>query len=159
MLPEFSELLFIKTILIGVICGMVARIFVDLTHGATRLFLRVRTRFGLWPPLMPVLGGCLLAVLIFVIPTKYLGLSLPLMNQALAGDSMPYLGFLWKSLLVAITLGSGFYGGIVTPQFVIGAVTGNAFAHLFGISPELGAAVGLVAIGSAACGERGCRYV
>src|SRR3546814_16587636 len=90
----FSELLFIKTILIGVICGMVARIFVDLTHGATRLFLRVRTRFGLWPPLMPVLGGCLLAVLIFVIPTKYLGLSLPLMNQALAGYSMPYLGFL-----------------------------------------------------------------
>src|SRR3546814_11519380 len=71
-------------------CGMWARIFVDLTHGATRLCLRVRTRFGLWPPLMPVLGGCLLAVLIFVIPTKYLGLSLPLMNQALAGDSMPY---------------------------------------------------------------------
>src|SRR3546814_16951151 len=72
MLPEFSELLFIKTILIGVICGMVARIFVDLTHGATRLFLRVRTRFGLWSPIMPVLGGCLLAVWIFVIPTKYL---------------------------------------------------------------------------------------
>src|SRR3546814_3029519 len=35
---------------------------------------------------------------------------------------------------------------VVTPQFVIGAVTGNAFAHLFGISPELGAAVGLVAV-------------
>src|SRR3546814_748564 len=42
MLPEFSELLFIKTILIGVICGMVARLFIDLTHGATRLFLRVK---------------------------------------------------------------------------------------------------------------------
>ncbi|HWK70797.1 MAG TPA: chloride channel protein [Burkholderiaceae bacterium] len=146
VLPEFSELLFIKTVLIGMICGMAARVFVDLTHGATRLFLHVRTRFGVWPPLMPVLGGCVLAALIFVIPTKYLGLSLPLMNQALAGESMPYMGFLWKSLLVAITLGSGFYGGIVTPQFVIGAVTGNAFAHLFGISPELGAAVGLVAV-------------
>src|SRR5690606_35228417 len=63
VLPEFSELLFIKTVLIGMICGMAARVFVDLTHGATRLFLHVRTRFGVWPPLMPVLGGCVLAAL------------------------------------------------------------------------------------------------
>jgi H+/Cl- antiporter ClcA len=80
------------------------------------------------------------------VPYRYFGLSLPMMDQALNGQPMPYLGFLWKTLLVAITLGSGFYGGVVTPQFVIGAVTGNAFAHLFGINPSLGAAVGLVAV-------------
>jgi H+/Cl- antiporter ClcA len=72
------------------------------------------------------------------------------MDRALSGEAMPYLGFFWKTLLVAITLGSGFYGGIVTPQFVIGAVAGNAFAHLFGISPALGAAVGLVSVVAAA---------
>jgi H+/Cl- antiporter ClcA len=68
------------------------------------------------------------------------------MDRALEGAPMPYMGFVWKILLVAITLGSGFYGGIVTPQFVIGAVAGNAFAHLFGIDPTLGAAIGLVSV-------------
>ena len=85
-----------------------------------------------------------------VIPTDYLGLSLPLMERALGGEAIPYWGFLCKILLVAITLGSGFYGGIITPQFVIGAITGSAFAPLLGISPELGAAAGLVAVLAAA---------
>lgn len=146
LLPHFSELVFIKTILIGVICGIVAAIFVEGISLARSLFNRLKSRFGLWPPLMPLAGGLLMSALILVIPTDYLGLSLPLMDRALAGEQMPYLGFFWKALLVAITLGSGFYGGIVTPQFVIGAITGNAFAHLLGISPMLGAAVGLVSV-------------
>ena len=132
--------------MIGVICGIVALIFVELVRAVTAITAYLRTRFSIWPPLLPLCGGIILALLILIIPTEYLGLSLPLMDHALAGQPMPYLGFLWKILLVAITLGSGFYGGIVTPQFVIGAVTGNAFAHLFGIDPTLGAAVGLVSV-------------
>lgn len=147
---EFSYILFIKTVIIGIVCGVVAWLFVTLVQLSRHGFDRLRRRFNLWPPLMPLLGGIILALLILVIPTDYLGLSLPLMNDALAGHAMPYLGFLWKTLLVAITLGSGFYGGIVTPQFVIGAVTGNAFAHLLGISPALGGAIGLVSVVAAA---------
>lgn len=150
VLPAFSEVLFLKTIVIGLACGIVAWIFVDLIALVGWAFLKFRTRYGLWQPLMPVLGGLLLAVLILVIPTDYLGLSLPMLGAALDGEAMPYLGFLWKSLLVAITLGSGFYGGIATPQFVIGAIAGNAFAPLLGLSPSLGAAVGLVAVVAAA---------
>ncbi len=145
-LPDFSELLFLKTLVLGAICGLVALVFVEFVHRTRWLFARVRARFNLWPPLMPLCGGLLLALLILVIPTDYLGLSLPLMDRALGGEPMPYLGFLWKSLLVAVTIGSGFYGGIVTPQFVIGAVAGNAFAHLFGLDPMLGAAIGLVGV-------------
>lgn len=143
---HFSEWLFIKTVAIGIICGLAARVYVDAFHISRGLFGRLRDALHLWPPLLPLIGGCLLALLLLVIPGDYLGLSLPLMDSALHGQSMPWFGFFWKSLLVAITLGSGFYGGVVTPQFVIGAVTGNAFAHLLGISPELGAAVGLVAV-------------
>lgn len=146
LLPHFDGVLFFKTIIIGIVCGIVAGIFVEMVVLARRLFTRLRARYDLWPPLMPLLGGMLLSALIIVIPRDYLGLSLPLMDRALSGEAMPYLGFFWKTLLVAITLGSGFYGGIVTPQFVIGAITGNAFAHLLGISPTLGAAVGLVAV-------------
>ncbi|HEX7338573.1 MAG TPA: chloride channel protein [Rhodanobacteraceae bacterium] len=143
---HFTEWLFIKTVIIGILCGAAAWIFVELLHRSHQVFDWVHARLGLWPPLMPLMGGVVLALLILVVPTQYLGLSLPMMDRALHGDTMPYLGFLWKALLVAITLGSGFYGGIVTPQFVIGAVTGGAFAHFLGVSPALGAAVGLVAV-------------
>jgi H+/Cl- antiporter ClcA len=140
----------IRTVIIGIIGDVVAWFFVTLVQLSRQGFDRLRRQFNLWPPLMPLLGGIILALLILVIPTDYLGLSLPLMDGALAGHAMPYLGFLWKSLLVAITLGSGFYGGIVTPQFVIGAVTGTAFAYLLGISPALGGATGLVSVVAAA---------
>lgn len=63
---------------------------------------------------------------------------------------MPLSGFLYKILLVAITIGSGFYGGIVTPQFVIGALAGSAFAPMVGVDPALGAAVGLAGVVAAA---------
>lgn len=149
-LPGFSETLFLKTMLIGIVCGVVAWIFVEFIRLSRDLFGMARERFGIWPPLMPLIGGVVLSVLILVVPTSYLGLSLPLMNSALEGHSVPYLGFLVKSLLVAITLGSGFYGGIVTPQFVIGAMAGNTCAHLLGFSPALGAVIGLVAVVAAA---------
>lgn len=79
---------------------------------------------------MSMLGGIILALLIVVVPSGYLGLSLPLMDQARAGDAMPYFDFLWKTILVAFALGTAFFGVIVTPQFVIGAITGDARAHL-----------------------------
>jgi len=145
-LPEFSEILFLKTAMLGIISGIVALLFVESVHRMARLFAYVQTYVRAWPPLMPLCGGILLSLMILAIPTDYLGLSLPLMDRALEGDPMPYLGFLWKILLVAITIGSGFYGGIVTPQFVIGALAGNAFAHFFGIEPMLGAAVGLIGV-------------
>lgn len=147
---NFTLLMFLKTVLVGVICGAGAWIFVELLGHTRRLFARLRTRFSLWPPLMPTLGGALVALLVAIVPTDYLGLSLPVMDQALAGHAMPWLGFLWKALLVAITLGSGFYGGVVTPQFVIGAVLGGACAPLLGLAPAVGAAVGFVAVVAAA---------
>jgi len=143
---DFTELLFLKTVLIGILCGAAAWVFVELLQTIRRAFVTLRERYALWPPLLPMAGAVVLALLILVVPTDYLGLSLPLMDRALDGQSMPYLGFLWKALLVAITLGSGFYGGIVTPQFVIGAVLGGAFAPMLGLAPALGAAVGLVAV-------------
>ncbi len=142
----FTELLFLKTVLIGIMCGAAAWIFVELLETMKRGFGKLRDRYALWPPLVPVLGAVVLSLLILVVPTDYLGLSLPIMERALDGQPMPYLGFLWKALLVAVTLGSGFYGGIVTPQFVIGAVLGSAFAHMLGLEPALGAAVGLAAV-------------
>lgn len=145
-----AQLLFLKLSLLGVIAGLAAAAFIEAVHGAGRLSAGLQRRAGIWPPLMPVLGGGVLALLILVIPRDYLGLSLPLLDRALAGEAMPLAGFAFKIALVAITIGSGFYGGIVTPQFVIGALAGNAFAPFLGVDPALGAAVGMVAVVAAA---------
>ena len=147
---DFTEMLFLKTVAIGILCGVVAWVFTEALRLMKLSFGRLRDHFGIWPPLIPCLGGVVLALLILVIPTDYLGLSLPLMERALHGEPMPYFGFLWKALLVAITLGSGFYGGLVTEQFVMGAVAGGAFAHLLGLKAALGAAIGLVSVVAAA---------
>lgn len=145
-LPDFSEVVFVKVVIIGILCGLIARLFVDMIVFVRSAFARLQNRFDVWPPAMPLLGGLMLSMLIIVIPRDYLGLSLPLMDRALDGEIMPYMGFFWKILLVAVTLGSGFYGGIVTPQFIIGAISGNVLAHMLNLSPSLGAAVGLVAV-------------
>jgi H+/Cl- antiporter ClcA len=142
----FSELLFVKMIIIGILCGLVAWLFIEVFEQTRLLFRLVQLKYHIWPPFMPFIGGILVAMLILLIPTDYLGLSLPLMDRALNGEHLPYFGFLWKILLVAVTLGSGFYGGIVTPQFVIGALVGNVFANILHVDPALGAAVGMVAV-------------
>lgn len=143
---DFSEWIFLKTLAIGIGCGIAAWLFVEAIHRVQQATTWLRERFSIWPPAMPLLGGCLMAALLVVIPTPYLGLSLPIMHEALAGQPMPYLGFVYKIVLVALTLGTGFYGGVVTPQFVIGAVAGSAFAHLLGLNAVLGAAVGFCAV-------------
>jgi H+/Cl- antiporter ClcA len=147
---QFTELLFLKTVVMGILCGAIAWIFVELYMHCRQAADWAKRRYSIWPPLLPMLGGIVVALLVLAVPSAYLGLSLPIMDQALQGQPVPYFGFFWKALLVAITLGSGYYGGIVTPQFVMGAVAGGAFAHFFGMAPAQGAAVGLVAVVAAA---------
>jgi len=147
---HYSSGLLLKMVIIGIACGLTAWIFIELFEKVRLIFAIIQRRYQIWPPLMPFFGGIILAICILAIPTDYLGLSLPIMDKALHGEHIPFLGILWKMLFVAITLGSGFYGGIVTPQFVIGALSGNLLANLLGVNPALGAAVGMVAVVAAA---------
>ncbi len=147
---SFSEILFLKVIALGIICGLVSWLFIEVYEQIRNLFSLLQRRLNIWKPALPMVGGMVLAIFIVFVPTDYLGLSLPLMNRALGGEHIAFLAFFWKLLFVAITLGSGFYGGIVTPQFVIGATAGDVFANLLHINPLLGAAVGMVAVVAAA---------
>jgi H+/Cl- antiporter ClcA len=76
----------------------------------------------------------------------YLGLSLPLATSALAGDHTSPSVFALKLVFTAVTLGFGFYGGEVTPLFVIGSTLGAWLATLFGLDIALVAALGYVAV-------------
>src|SRR5690606_21734694 len=61
-LTGFSEAIFIKTILIGILCGLAARLFVDMVRFAHVAFARIRDRFKVWPPAVPLLGGVVLSL-------------------------------------------------------------------------------------------------
>ena len=76
----------------------------------------------------------------------YLGLSLPLIDRSLAGDQLSFAVFALKLLFTAITLGSGFPGGEVTPLFVIGATLGASLGTPLHVDVALLAAVGFVAV-------------
>jgi H+/Cl- antiporter ClcA len=142
--PDLSIPMVAKVLVVGLACGVVALVFVELTHAVHRLFAR---RVA-WPPLRPVVGGVLIIVLTAIVGTRdYLGLSVPLITRSLYGGiGVAGAAFALKLLFTSITLGSGFPGGEVTPLFVIGATLGASLAHPLGLPATLGAAVGFVAV-------------
>ncbi len=146
---EMTPLLGIQLVAAGVAFGLAAITFIELTHGIKALFASV----DLWPPLRPFIGGVVVIGLTFAAGTRdYLGLSVPLIVDAVSADPVTGLvgvatfAFAWKILFTAVTLGSGFQGGEVTPLFVIGATLGATLGHLFDAPVGVFAAVGFVAV-------------
>lgn len=144
--PAFHAALQPKNLLtalvVGMAAGLVAVVFVGLTEA-----IRHRTNQLLaWPPLRPLVGALMVLAISAVAGHQYLGLSLHLSDQAFAGDVTSLADPLWKLLLTALSLGTGFVGGEVTPMFVMGATLGAAVGHLVGVDPVVGATFGLAAV-------------
>ena len=127
----------------GALFGLVARLFSWLT----RLISGLMKRFVPYAPLRPFVGGALLAALVISVAgmDRYTGLGIPVIEAALRGP-VPLHDALGKLGLTALSLGSGFKGGEVTPLFYIGTTFGNALAQLSGQSIPLLASVGFVAV-------------
>lgn len=126
--PQFSEWIFLKTILCGVFCGIAALALIEAMHLSEYAFARLRG----WKPLRALVGGALLALIGGLVSPRYLGLGLETMESGLNGRSLSADACLWKIVATAITLGCGGSGGVVTPIFFIGTTVGNLFARLFG---------------------------
>ncbi|HBI94535.1 MAG TPA: voltage-gated chloride channel protein, partial [Terrisporobacter glycolicus] len=90
--------------------------------------------------------GLVIIVAIIIIGNRqYLGLSLDLLNNAFQSPVF-YGAFIIKLVLTAITLGSGFQGGEVTPLFVIGATLGNALSSIVNLPISFMAGVGMIGV-------------
>ena len=137
-----------KLVLVGLACGLVALVFVEATHAVKRL---MAARVA-WEPLRPVLGGVAIIVLTLAVGTRdYLGLSLPLAGDAFTDvASVALFAFALKLVFTAVTLGTGFQGGEVTPLFIIGVTLGATLARALGVDGPLLPAVGYVAVFGAA---------
>jgi H+/Cl- antiporter ClcA len=131
-----------KIALAGVVFGVCATAFSGLTH----LVKRAAGRFVPWPPARLAVGGVVTLLLVAVAGRDYLGLSLPLIDQALAGLDPGMATFGWKLLFTAVALGCAFPGGEVTPLFVIGTTLGGALATVVGLPVPVLASVGFVAV-------------
>jgi H+/Cl- antiporter ClcA len=134
--------LVLKVAAAGLLFGLAGAAFAELTHAVKRL---VTARIA-WPPLRPVLGGVAVVGLAALFGRDYLGLSLPLIDRALAGEPLGLAVFALKIVFTAVTLGCAFPGGEVTPLFVVGATLGAALAAPLHLPVVLLAAVGFVAV-------------
>lgn len=131
----------LRTAAFGVIAGLIALLFVSLTHTIKKM----STKYIAWYPARPVIGGAVLMVLILACGWRdYQGLSIPLAVEAFNGSVAGQWGT--KLLLTAITIGTGFVGGEFIPLFIVGALAGASFAHIVGANVVMFAMVGAVAV-------------
>ncbi|MCE1185433.1 MAG: voltage-gated chloride channel family protein [Rhodocyclales bacterium] len=140
--PALSAWSLGAVLLAGAAFGLTGRLFADLTHG---LGGWVKGRIA-YPPLRPLLGGCVLALLGWGLGAEaYLGLGIPgivgAFDQPLVGHE-----FAAKLGFTVLSLGSGFKGGEVTPLFYIGATLGNGLAPVLNMPFGLMAGLGFVAV-------------
>lgn len=129
-------------LLAGIIFGLVAVLFSKSTHFWSDLFnSKIK-----YPPLRPVIGGAVLALVVYLMgTTKYIGLGVPTIVDAFNIDMKSY-DFLLKVLFTSFTLGAGFKGGEVTPLFFIGATLGNVLIWFIPLPMSLLAGMGFVAV-------------
>ena len=147
-----NPLLLAKVAIASMAFGLASVVFAELTHSLQWCFKRVIP----WPVLRPVVGGAIVIGLVYAIGTRdYLGLgvspdphtpfAVTIQSCFRAGGATPW-SWWWKILFTAVTLGSGFKGGEVTPLFFVGAALGNALARVMHAPIDLFAGLGFVAV-------------
>lgn len=151
---HFDLKLIFFVIIAGIFFGMAGNAFAFLTHEIKTL----ANKFIKHKLLIPVVGAIIVIGLTFILGTRdYLGIGVTtqdgtgvsLVNAFKAGG-VDYMSWFWKLLFTAVTLGTGFKGGEVTPLFFIGATLGNTIAMLTGNPVDLFAALGFIAVFSGA---------
>ena len=137
-----------KLIVLSAVCSILAISFIQLTH----FVHRAAHSLIKWQPLRPVVGGCIVLLLVLVSGTRdYLGVSAHLAEDAFAGAVGIAVGaFAWKLVFTSVSLGTGFIGGEMVPLFIIGALAGAQTGQLLGASIPLFAAIGMMATFAAA---------
>jgi H+/Cl- antiporter ClcA len=126
-LPQLNEWSLFEMLLLGIWCGLVALLLIEVLKATHNLFSRLHCHYAL----KALLGGLLLILIGQFVSDSYLGLGLDTIASGLKGDALPLGAFAWKSIATAITLGSGGSGGVVTPIFFVGTAAGNLFAQIF----------------------------
>jgi H+/Cl- antiporter ClcA len=139
--PAMDGWLALYTLIAGICFGLAGWFFSSLTHQIKKLM----GHYIVNPPLRAAMGGCIVVAGVGLIGTDYIGLGIPVIVRSFEQE-LPPLAFLAKTFFTAVTLGSGFRGGEVTPLFFIGSSLGNALSSVLPLPMDLLAAMGFVAV-------------
>jgi H+/Cl- antiporter ClcA len=140
--PIFSYKLFIQVCIAGIFFGFCSVMLIGFLKKGEKL----SRKLNIWKPLKAFVGGGAIIILTLIAGTRYLGLGVKTIEEALNGESVPYLAFMLKMIFTSITLSFGGSGGIVTPIFFVGATSGSLFGTLAGLDLEVFAAIGMVSL-------------
>jgi len=140
--PIFSSFFFAKVCVSGLFFGLCSFLFVEMLN----YFKKLNHQIKLAMHYKALLGGASLALLSLFVSSRYLGLGLQTIQDALHGGQTPKEAFLFKILFTSVTLNFGGSGGIITPIFFVGASAGNAFGRIFALDPAMFAAIGMVSL-------------
>ena len=129
----------------GICFGLAGMLFSNATHFWSALFKKIIK----YPPLRPLIGGIFIAVAVWAVGTRWIGLGIPVIVESFQ-HQLPFGDFLLKILFTSFTLGAGFKGGEVTPLFFTGAALGSALTLFIPLPVALLAGMGFVAVFSGA---------
>lgn len=142
LVPPLDAFTLLKVAIAGLLFGLTAILFVKSIDTIAHL----ATTYITYPPLRPFLGGLLLLAVFYLIQdARFLGLGVDTIVNSFT-TSQTYTVFLLKILFTAITLGTGFKGGEVTPLFFIGATLGSFLAFYLQLPVGFIASLGFVSV-------------
>ena len=149
-IPELTVENGIKMAIIAAGCGLLSILFC-IALKWTAIFY---DRFLKNPYIRVVVAALVVIVItIFLNTSDYMGAGSDLISRAIENGQARPLDFFWKLILTSITMRAGFRGGEIVPSFCIGATFGCVAGSIFGISPSIAAACGMVAL---FCGVTNC---
>jgi H+/Cl- antiporter ClcA len=138
-----TGLLLLKWLVFAAAVAAVTTLFIELTHFIKKQSEKALPRL----PFRMFAGGAVVVVLWKLVGTSdYLGLGVPTIVRSFQDPTLPADAFALKLVFTAVTLGTGFLGGEVTPLFFVGAALGSTLGRLLGIPIDLGAGVGMAAV-------------
>ncbi|VAX17540.1 Chloride channel protein [hydrothermal vent metagenome] len=138
--------------ILGIICGLVARLFFVCYFWAEEYF---KDKVKVHPVLKPAIGGFVVGLIGIFLPGVF-GNGYEVMGNMLDGEmliGMAVALLLFKIIATSVALGSGGSGGIFAPALFIGCMTGGVFGFVVNYlapgavaSPGAYAMVGLGAV-------------
>lgn len=144
--PSLNFKILVSLIFAGLLFGLMARFFIASIHFASDIFYK----YFKYVPLRTMVGGIVLMLFTLLSGSQqYNGLGT---DKIIATFYLPveFYDFFNKTIFTAITLGSGFKGGEITPLFYVGATLGNVLGSLLNLPLSLLAGLGLVSLFSGA---------
>ena len=142
IVPEFDASMIYYVIVLAIFCALIAEVFCISLNGAGYFFKK-----NFPSPYKRILVGAVLIILLTKLSggIDYNGSGMTLIEHCFEGH-VQYEALIWKILLTAVTLETGFKGGEIVPTLPIGAIIGCSFAHNLDLTNGVMTACGMLAL-------------